>query len=548
MSIATVYFRNHKYFYKFENVENDADAHELLRSEITPHIMPGDKIHVENHKAVHIIKRTPQHTIGIVRGISSGRVYLYCPLISPFFNPSIPLACCKTHIELGTRLIIYITKDTIDLIKEYSHITDRKQDRELIDDLYNASQFELPTLSAAAVEPLYTQPFQDQTDLPTFTVDPHESRDFDDAISIVGSTVYVHIVDIHSKMPVGSEIDKEAARLGFTLYTPEGNHNIVPTENAEHEWSLIADVERNVITIELRYNAEYNIESYDIYPAKIIVKHRYNYDNAPVIHFVSVVTERAQTERAVYSIPQLQLSVNRTTGCLEEVSHAINTDICHRMIETFMITANMIVSDHLRTRSPSYAKIPQRYHRKLRGLPTNPPTGDSIVDSFLAIKTYAFAVYDPEKCGHYGLNVQSYTHFTSPIRRYFDVLIHRMLAGVQYTDTELHTILDHLNRRELGIATLTKLYQQWKLLATVKFGDTWDIVVTRVTAAGVYYLYTPYMIDGFIHVSALGGARWHLRDAAELHAAPDHIIRLGTRLKCRVVEVDMVTQSVRLCI
>ena len=540
--MSTLLFRNHKYFFNHE--EKD---YELFRSPLTPNLIPGDRIEVDftTRTVKAILDRTPQYTIAIVRGISSGQVYLYCPLLSPFYNPAIPTTEFKSLPQIGTRLLIYITKDTIALKKEYSPITERVQDREIIDDLYNTSEFVLPT-SIMSAEPLYTKLPQDQTDLPTFTVDPHESRDFDDAISIVGNTVYVHIVDIHSQMPSNSPQDKEAARLGFTLYTPEGNHNIVPAENAEHEWSLIADQERKVITIEIRYNDEYNVEGYDIYPATIIVKHRYNYDNAPMIHLAKVLTERVQ--RANYTIPQLQLTINKTTGQLYGVQHAINTDINHRMIQTFMVTANMIVSDHLHTRSPSFAKIPQRFHRKLRGLPTHPPTGDNVVDSFLAIKTYAYAVYDPEKCGHYGLNLQSYTHFTSPIRRYFDVLIHRMLAGVQYTDDELQTILDHLNRREQTIAALTKLYQQWKLLSIINVSDTLDVVVTRVTAAGVYYLYKPFMMDGFIHVSALGGARWYLRTAddgsVELRAAPDQSIRIGTCLKCKVTEVDIIRQIV----
>jgi exoribonuclease R len=551
-SKAHVLFRNHKYFYRFEN---ETDERELVRSPLTPNIIPGDIIQVENHKPVLIIERVQQHTIAIIRGISNGQVYLYCPLMSPFFNPAIPnTEFEKEHMELGMRLLVYITKDNVVMKKAYSNVMDRTQDRQIIEDLYNSSEFVLPTLlynTEPAAEPLYTKPFVDQTDLPTFTVDPHQSRDFDDAISIVGNTVYVHIVDIHSQMPMSSIIDKEAARLGFTLYTPEGNHNIVPTEKAEHEWSLIANEKRQVITIEIRYNDMFGfVESYDIYPSLIVVKHRYTYDNAPSCHLAKVITERVQ--RFNYTIPQLQLSINPSTGQVYEVKHALNTDMNHRMIETFMVTANMIVSDHLRTRSPSYSKIPQRFHKKLHGISTHPPTGDPIVDSFLAIKKYAYAVYDPEKCGHYGLNLQSYTHFTSPIRRYFDVIIHRMLAGVEYTESELQTILDHINRRELGIAALTKLYQQWKLLATINVGDDFDVIVTRISAAGVNYLYKPFMMDGFIHVSALGGAQqrqqWHLRNGsdgvAELYTAPDQVLRIGTCLKCKVVEVDLIKQLV----
>jgi exoribonuclease R len=544
---AEVQLRNHKYFYVVSGSES---AHELLRSDLTPLLIPGDTIQVENHQAITIVERQPQHTIAIIRGITNGCVFLYCPLLSPFYNPSVPLSVFQTttkiDIQIGSRVLILIhitnAKDSIDIIKTYSN--KRSQDFECIRDMYLTAEAPSISLADHAGTPLYTKPFQNLNDLPTFTVDPAESRDFDDAISIVGSTVYVHIVDIHSQMPASSAEDIEAARLAFTLYTSEGNHNIVPAEKAEHKWSLVADEERHVITVEIQYNGDYQVESYDIYPSSIIVKHRYNYENAPYIHLAKMLTERAN--RYIHALPQLKLAINQHTGQVYDVQHIYNTDEAHRMIETFMITANMIVSNHLRSHSPAYARVPQRFHTKLRGLPTYPPTGDSVVDSFLAIKTYAFAVYDPEKCGHYGLNLSSYTHFTSPIRRYFDVIMHRMLAGVQYTDTELQTLLSHINRREALISSLTKLYTQWKLLDTLNVGDSLDITMTRICPSGVYYLYKPYMLDGFIHVSSLGGGeRWNIdeTDGKQLvGASSKQIIKIGTCLKCRITALDPIKQ------
>ena len=547
MVTATLQLRNHKYFYVYRSGDGDDEtSHELLRSELTSQLIPGDTIQVENHQAIAIIDRQPQHTIGIVRGIVNGYAFFYCPLLSPFYNPSVPLSALQTLPEIGSRVLIHITKDAVTILKTYTR--SRNHDFECIRDMYLTA--DAPTISmadpaAAAPTPLYTKPFQNLNDLPTFTVDPAESRDFDDAISIVGNTVFVHIVDIHSQMPAGSAMDQEAARMAFTLYTPEGNHNIIPPEKAEHEWSLIADEERHVITIEIQYNGDYQVESYDIYPSSIIVKHRYNYENAPHVFLAKALTERAN--RSIYALPQLKLAVNQTTGQVSDVQHMYNTDDAHRMIETFMITANMIVSDHLRLHSPAYAQVPQRFHTKLRGLPTHPPTGDPVVDSFLAIKTYAFAVYDPEKCGHYGLNLSSYTHFTSPIRRYFDVIMHRMLAGVQYSTSDLQTLLNHLNRRESLIASLTKLYNHWKLLDMLNVGDSLEVTVTRICPSGVYYLYKPYMLDGFIHVSALGGERWNMSDSGDQNelvgVSSKQVITLGTCLKCRITALDPIKQS-----
>lgn len=540
---SQLFFRNHKYLFK----NASGNECELKRNHITPELMPGDTIHVDpqSFAAIAIVERKPQHAIGIVRGISNQHIYFYCPLVSPFYNPSVAATSDTSHLQIGSRVLLFITKDTCEVKRIYANISDRCADKQIIDEFYALSEFELPVIKASAHEPLYTKPFQNLNDLPTFTVDPTESRDFDDAITIVGNTVYVHIVDIHHLMPQNSELEKEAARLAFTLYTAEGNHNIVPSEYAEDGWSLIKDKERRVITIEIRYSTDnqYNIESYDIYPSTIIVKQRYDYEHAPPVHIAKALAER--TNRTVYSIPQLTLSINQPDGKVFQVKHMYSNDDAHRMIEIFMVTANMIVSEHLRSKSSSYAKIPQRFHTKLRGLPTHPPTGDATVDSFLAIKTFAYALYDPEKCGHYGLNLSSYTHFTSPIRRYFDVILHRMLAGVDYGATELQTILSHINARESLITSLCQLYQRWKLLDTMSVGDALEVVVTRVCAAGVYYLYKPYMLDGFIHVSGLGGARWYYDTATnELTSNAGGIksIKIGTCLKCRITEVDVTKQ------
>ena len=537
-------FRNHKYRFK----DTSGNECELRRNYLTPELMPGDIIHVDPKSAIAIafVERNPQHAIAIVRGISNQRIYFYCPLVSPFFNPSIAVTPDASHLQIGARVLLFITKDTCEVKRIYAHISDRRADKQIIDEFYALSDFELPHQSNA-LEPLYTKPFQNQNDLPTFTVDPTESRDFDDAITIVGNTVYVHIVDINQVMSQNSNLEKEAARLAFTLYTPEGNHNIVPAECAEDAWSLVAGQERRVITIEIRYSKDnqYNIESYDIYPSTIIVKQRYDYEHAPPVEIAKALAER--TNRVVYSIPQLKLSINPANGKVFEVKHMYSNDDAHRMIEIFMVTANMIVSEHLRLKAPSYSNIPQRFHTKLRGLPTHPPTGDATVDSFLAIKTFAYAVYDPEKCGHYGLNLSSYTHFTSPIRRYFDVILHRMLAGVAYNPAELQTILSHINAREALITSLSHLYQRWKLLDTMTVGDVIEVVITRVCAAGVYYLYKPYMLDGFIHVSALGGARWYYDTAtneliSHTNTTDSKNIKIGTCLKCRITEVDVTKQ------
>ena len=545
MQESVLIFRK-KYYY-----ERDGSQVELQRSSLTPSLLPDDKILVNvKGEAVSLLGRQPQHAIAIVRGFNNGLCYFICPLLSPLYNP-----CAKAEsLRIGDRVLVYITATEFTIITEYGSMHDRSKDWQIIDDLYSTAVAPPKRITHQDC-PLYTQPEKDQCDLQTFTIDPEGSRDFDDAISIVGNTVFIHIVDIHKHIDQDTPIDIEAARQAFTLYLPEGNHNIIPREKAENEWSLIAGQPRAVITIEIRFTA-HDVKSYDIYKSTVIVKNRYTYENAPHMPFLAELAAARKCNN--FTIPFVKLNMDMT-GNLLDTQHIYNTDESHRVIETLMILGNMLVSLHLEKYASNYIHIPQRFHTRLRDLPDTPPTGDIVIDSFLAIKSFALATYESEKKGHFGLNLQSYTHFTSPIRRYFDVIMHRMLGGVVYEPESLSRLLTHINTRERHIDALVQLHKDWKLYSKIAKGDIWDVIVTRVCSAGIYYLHKTYMIDGFIHVSKLCGKRWsfaggvlieqagegasHAQDGAYNSTTDQQCISLGTALRCRVEKVDVASRT-----
>lgn len=526
---TTIHYRNNKYFY-----EADSTQKELVRNELYTSILPGDKVIVESGKPLQIIAREKQITIGIVRGFYKGKIFLFCPLFGSIYNPS----TVDTTVKIGDRLLVEIGLgyDPI-ILKKYGTIHDRSKDFEIINDLYSLYKLSPSIRLIQKDKTYYTKEHQDLRDLPTFTVDPVESKDFDDAISVVDTTVYIHIVDIHSQLEIGCKEDIEASRLGFTLYLAEGNHNILPSELAEDKLSLIAGVERRVITIEVKFNEYLQVEKYDIYPSNIIVKNRYNYENAPDMPFMASLA--SATKRHHFTIPALKLILD--SGKLVDVEHKYNTDINHRIIETLMVLGNIIVSDHLRKNAvPGFLHIPQRFHSQLKALPEEPIVEDSIVNSFLAIKSFALASYEADKAGHFGLGVSSYTHFTSPIRRYFDVIIHRMLAGIDYEEDSLKGLLQHLNKQERLVESLQNLYKAWKIYDSISIGDEWDIVVTRVCSAGIYYLKKKWMIDGFIHVSKLGkDINWTYVDNKLI--GNGYEIKVGMELKGVIEKKDIIT-------
>ena len=164
MQESVVIFRN-KYYYLKADSQQQA---ELQRSPLTPSLLPDDKILVnEKGEAVRLLGRQPQHTVAIVRGFNQGLCYFVCPLLSPLYNP-----CAKADsLKIGDRVLAYITASDFTIITEYGSMLDRSKDWQIIDDLYNVAVAVPKPLTHQDV-PFYTQPEQDQRELPTFTIDP----------------------------------------------------------------------------------------------------------------------------------------------------------------------------------------------------------------------------------------------------------------------------------------------------------------------------------------------------------------------------------------
>lgn len=536
-AVTTLCYRNNKYY----TTAGDVVAYSPTLSGYAP----GDTVALDAHcRVTALVNRQEQTTPAVVRGKHVGATYFYCPLLGTIFNPAVT----GTAPPVGDRVLLHLAASgQITVIKEYGSCHNRAADWQIIDDVYSAAP-EPPAVefaTTAPTRPLYTQPYRDQTALNTFTIDPADSRDFDDAISVEGSTVYVHIVDAATQILPGSVADREAARLAFTLYLAEGNHNILPKNLAEHVLSLVEGEPRRVITVEIRFwdGDGSTIKGYDIYPATIVVKKRHTYATAPHMPFLAAIA--AAAKRHHFTIPQVVLDVEAGTGELMDISHVYNTDEAHRIVETLMVLANMLVSKHLQ--ESGEAAIPQRYHTKLRALPEAPAAADPIVNSFLAIKSFAQASYEAgDASGHFGLGLSTYTHFTSPIRRYFDVIIHRLLAGQQIDQPALEELLAYINGRERLVEGLQRLYKTWKIVGAMEAGEVWpSVAITKVVPAGIYYLETERMMDGFIHVSRLGGeGRWTFADG--MLCCDKQTLRCGDVISCRIEKVDHITGTVLL--
>jgi exoribonuclease R len=559
----------------------------LERNELTPNLLPGDTVRInpDIKTPIELLEREDIFTLGIIRGFHSGKCYLYCPLLISSYNPSV----IYNKAKIGTRLMILIRKNVVDVIKDYGSIQDRSKDWYILKDYYNSQCFQTfktcrdftQCFSNDSGSGYYTKEFQNQVDLPTFTIDPVQSKDFDDAISVIEQkdistglihrSILIHIVDANRLIPCGSQMDSRAFELGFTLYSPENNMNILLDKYAEDEFSLIEGKPRYVITVEMKLKPipedsscnNFEMISYEIYPSLIQVKNRYNYENVPKMEFLEEYTKwviSREVSRKDLCIPSLRLEVD-SRGKVVNYRTESNRDMNHRMIEVLMISANSLVSYHLQKYCGDYHYIPQRFHNTNNRKYLSMDSGDEtqwILRSLYAIQSFNPASYEIHKTGHEGLGLESYTHFTSPIRRYFDVLIHRMLAGNLHIDSRNEEIfsrmLNHLNSVEKLNDNLQKLYKHWKLLSLIHVGMEWEVYIYNVSSRGVNFVYLPLMYTGYIPVKDIkdkdgNRIQWLYRSVDEILVSSidsGMTITREIKMKSKIYEMNPITNEIRI--
>lgn len=449
---------------------------------------------------VSLDRRETQFIMGIIKSIDKN-VNIYCPGFPKFFSPIIPF---DIGYEVGTVLILKVTTAKIECVYFYNSIKNRRNDKELFLQLYRLNtehKILLPEYSFNNKNN-YTTHFKDLTHLDTFNVDPVQSKDFDDAISVEDDKIYVHIVDADSQIEPNSIVDKDALNKSFTLYLSEHVENILPPELSEDKMSLIKGKERKVITVEMTINkTSKEIESYEIYPSTIIIKNRYNYEefNELITNFyndtkLSILLQFCEKwKKPTLNIPHIKMNIDHITGKLIDFKFETNNDVAHKIIETLMIATNSIISKHV--------DVPQRYHSKIKGkFNVHFFSGNEIIDSILTVKKYKPAIYDSTNHGHFGLGLKTYTHFTSPIRRYFDVIIHRLLSGKKYNN--LDNILNHINKREVYIEKLVDLYEKLKIFDYLErnIHITFIGYVVGITKVGIDVLLEKFLFNIFIFV------------------------------------------------
>ena len=442
--------------------------------------------------------------------------------------------------------------------------------------------------------------------MPLVTIDGEDARDFDDAVYAErdgeGFRLVVAIADVSHYVRPGTLLDIEARARGTSVYFPTRVLPMLPTALSNHLCSLEPHVDRLCMVADMRINSRGALDSWRVYPGVMRSAARLTYTAA---HAVLFERERAAREalgpladklEPLVEVYRLLLKARSRRGALDfdapeakfiltkgEQVRAIefhSRNEAHKLIEECMVLANVAAARELRRlRVPGLYRVhPPPEQRKLDNLTATlhvlgielqlseqvrtrdlggiaPRVRDAQLRPFvegLVVRSLSQAVYQPENIGHFGLALPDYAHFTSPIRRYPDLLVHRALrAGLGLATRASST--EHASLGALG-AELSRLEKRADeadryvntFLACVylrdRVGQVFEGLITTVVEFGCFVQLLGVGVDGLLHMSALDddeyvmtrdGGQWQGRRRGRKFGP-------GMRLRVRVASVNPV--------
>jgi ribonuclease R len=453
---------------------------------------------------------------------------------------------------------------------------------------------------------------RDLTDLPTFTIDPVTARDFDDAISAErledGTTrIWVHIADVSAYVPPGSLVDKEAARRATSVYVPGRVEPMLPEALSNDACSLVPGEARAAVTAQLDFDGAHVVRT-AFYRSTIRSDERLDYERVdrvfageePALEPWAAPLEAARAVAAALherrlaqdaleletSEPEFKFDVG---GHVAESRPSEQTE-SHRLIEHLMIATNEQVAQLLDTRHvPTLYRVHERPDGEsaLRlvdqlaslGVAT-PPVGEHLTPSeaaeviaacsrsvaqhvartghgrdaltFLILRSLKQAYYSPKNLGHAGLGLTHYSHFTSPIRRYPDLVAHRSLLSAigggeeqpRASDLEQTGVWSSARERDaMSIERLADRVTRAFLLERELFENGWnqefDGEVTGLIGAGAFVRFGDGH-EGLLPVRRLRGDWWELNEQGTILTGErtGQTIRLGDPVRVKVERVE----------
>ncbi|MED5314863.1 MAG: ribonuclease R [Pseudomonadota bacterium] len=460
----------------------------------------------------------------------------------------------------------------------------------------------------------------DLRDVPFVPIDGEDARDFDDAVwceeNAKGSQLRVAIADVSHYVPVGSALDEEASIRGNSVYFPERVVPMFPEVLSNGLCSLKPQVDRLAMVCEMQIDHSGHLQDYIFYEAVIHSHARLTYtDVGEVIEegwSARVPAERGEDIERLCRLYNVLRGAREQRGALDfesqetrilfdeqrkiaSIKPAQRND-AHKLIEECMLVANVATAQFLEAlekpalfrvhEGPGAEKLenlraflgelsldlagglkptPEHYQALLA---TVEGRDDCHIIQTMLLRSLSQAVYQPENAGHFGLHYEAYAHFTSPIRRYPDLLVHRAIRAAirvrgkanhikrvkgatalkreriyPYDTAAMAALGEHCSMTERRADDATREVDAWLKCEFLRdrIGEEFEGVIAAVTTFGVFVELSDLYIEGLMHVSALPGDYYHFDQAKQrlIGERTRQVFQLGGTVAVRIARVDL---------
>ncbi|MEE9254679.1 MAG: ribonuclease R, partial [Pseudomonadales bacterium] len=469
----------------------------------------------------------------------------------------------------------------------------------------------------------------DLTDLPLVTIDGADAKDFDDAVCCEpvaggGWRLFVAIADVSHYVHAGSALDREANERGNSVYLPDRVVPMLPEILSNDLCSLRPDELKLCMVCEMRISEQGRLSRYQFYEGVMCSKARLTYDEVwefldrggaselgrsrPELgvhlenlhQLFGALRSRREARGALdFMAPEIRVRLD-AEGRVADVGPLVRND-AHRIIEECMIIANVAAARFIEHHAldgvfrvhppPSGEKLrdlqnvlavmgihlpggalpsPADFQKLLRSVAAHRRA--HVVET-LVLRSMNQAQYSGRSREHFGLALRTYSHFTSPIRRYADLLVHRALKCVirgrgpaqhivrvrgarriaksrlyPYSEGDLETIADHISMTERRADKAVRDLEDWLKCEYMEqhVGDEFSGTICGVTDFGVFVELTELYVQGLVHVSALGGDYFHFdrRSLTLTGESTGVAFELGQTMTVEVARVDVMERKI----
>jgi ribonuclease R len=442
---------------------------------------------------------------------------------------------------------------------------------------------------------------EDLTQLPLVTIDGETARDFDDAVFCErqgkGFRLIVAIADVSHYVTVGSALDQEAYERGNSVYFPRRVIPMLPEKLSNGLCSINPEVERLCMVCDMDISATGEIKRYRFYRAVMFSKARLTYTEVAAALYEGDMETRRKLAKVLPHLEDLDVlfrvllkarakrgaidfDTAETKMVFDEHGKIVRIEPydrndAHRLIEECMLAANVCTSKFLLEHEQAvlYRTHPQPkeekvvklreflatfglqlgggdtphakdYAKLLEKLDGRP---DKLLLQTVMLRSLKQAVYSPDNVGHFGLAYESYTHFTSPIRRYPDLLVHRAIKAVidggKYEPGDWEEIGLHCSATERRADEATRDVENWLKCYYMqdRVGEIFAGSVSSVVPFGIFVALDDVFVEGLVHVSELGRDYFTFDEAQHQMIGSRTAVRyrLADRIRVQLVRVDM---------